>query len=221
METNNQVRTELARTGKYLTVKGLAWGSAGNLSAKPDREHFLITASGTYLGELADGDFIECPIQGNCVPGRSGKPSKEWPMHQAVYQERPEIGAVLHASPFYGTLAACSDLEIPSDLFVETMYELERVERVPYAHPGSGDLAEAVRNKAGKANILLLENHGVLVYDKSIKEARTALEVLELACRMVVTANQSDLSLKKLPKEIVRSFLEDSGYKPRRRWQDQ
>ncbi|HET7658394.1 MAG TPA: class II aldolase/adducin family protein [Bacillales bacterium] len=219
METTIEVRRELAKTGGYLTDKGLAWGSAGNLSAKTDDGQFLITASGTYLGELSDRDFVECPIHGDGANG-SGKPSKEWPMHQAIYQERPEISAVLHASPFYGTLAACSDLEVPSDLFVETMYELERVERVPYAHPGSMNLAEEVRKRAGKANVLLLENHGVLVYDKSIKEARTAIEVLEMACRMIVTASQSGVTLKRLSSEVVRSFLEDSGYKPRRRWQD-
>lgn len=220
METSNQIRKELAQTGLYFTNKGLAWGSAGNLSAKFAEDQFLITESGTYLGELSEEDFIECAIYGDSFTGGPGKPSKEWPMHQAVYQERPDIGAVLHASPFYGTLAACSDLEVPSDLFVETMYELERVERVPYEHPGSSNLALQVRKKAKKANVLLLENHGVLVYDTTIKAARTALEVLELACRMAVTAKQSGISLKSIPEETIHSFLNDSGYKTRRRWED-
>jgi L-fuculose-phosphate aldolase len=98
------------------------------------------------------------------------------------------------------------------------MYYLERVERVPYCHPGSQQLADQVRKKARYANVLLLENHGVLVFDETVNEAKNALEVLEIACKMVVTAKQSRIELNRLPASSVQSFLEESGYKKRREW---
>ncbi|KKI90176.1 fuculose phosphate aldolase [Bacillus sp. SA1-12] len=200
--------------------KQLAWGNAGNISARIGEEGCIITASGTYLGELADKDLIECQFNASLTDLKR-KPSKEMPMHRAIYQERPDISAVIHASPFYSTMVACTQMDLPSNLFVESMYYLERVERIPYFHPGSNVLGEAVRKKAAKANILLLENHGVLVYDTSIKEARMALETLEMVSRMVITAKGKRFEFTPLSTDTVEDFLHFSGYKSRRKWQMQ
>lgn len=212
-------RRQLQDVGRYMMHYELAWGNAGNISARTGEESCMISASGTFLGELNDEDVVECHFSGEKVAAGSMKPSKEMPMHRAVYETRPEVQAVLHASPFYSTLLACSPLNVSSDWFVETMYYLERVERVPYCHPGSEELGRAVREKAVKANILLLENHGVLVYDTSVQEARMSLQTLEMACRMFVVARQSGIDLHALSPDTVADFLTNSGYKPRRGWQ--
>lgn len=212
----NEARQGLQAAGRYLLENNLTWGNAGNLSARLGPDRYLITASGTHLGELQDDDFVECSFEGSQTGSR--KPSKETPMHRAIYEQRPEIGAVLHASPFYSTLFACTDLPVPADLFIEDMYYLERVERVGYAHPGSATLGEAVRARARRANILLLENHGVLVYDTSIREALMGLQTLEMVCRMAVTARSAGLELRALPASTVTDFLAGSGYRPRREW---
>ena len=214
----NEARQQLKAVGRSMLANELAWGNAGNISARLSSERYLITASGTHLGELEDSDFAECTFDGP-LPG-SRKPSKETPMHRAIYEQRPEIGAILHASPFHSTLIACADLPLPADWFVEDMYYLERVERVRYFHPGSAELGEVVRAKARQANILLLENHGVLVYDTSIQEALMGLQTLEMVCRMLITSRSAGLQLRSLPSPTVKDFLENSGYRPRREWQE-
>jgi 3-dehydro-4-phosphotetronate decarboxylase len=213
---SNEARTGLQTAGRFMLDHDLAWGNAGNISVRLDSDRYLITASGTRLGELADDDFVECSFDGSSSGGR--KPSKETPMHRAIYEQRPEIGAVLHASPFYSTLVACADIQIPADLFIEDMYYLERVEHVSYFHAGSPELGEAVRAKAPQANILFLDNHGVLVYDTSIQEALMGLQTLEFVCRMVISARSAGLELRSLPASRVTDFLENSGYRPRREW---
>jgi 3-dehydro-4-phosphotetronate decarboxylase len=219
--THSQADTlqhQLRQAGQYMLANGLAWGNAGNISAQLDGDTMLITASGTHLGDLADDDLVACPLDAAVGASYPRKPSKEMPMHRAIYNTRPEVQAVLHASPFYSTLVACSNLELPGDLFVEDMYYLERVARVPYCHPGSGDLGEAVRLQAPKANLLLLDNHGVLVYDTSLREALMALHTLEFVCRLVVTAQGAGVPLRALPADLVHDFLDRSGYRPRRQW---
>jgi L-fuculose-phosphate aldolase len=213
-------RAQLQHAGRYLLDHDLTWGNSGNLSARTVKNpnHYLITASGTQLGNLGEDDFVECPITFTEPPFYPRKPSKEMPMHAAVYESRPEINAVLHASPFYSTLIACSDIDVPGDLFVENMYYLERVGRVRYCHPGSAALGEAVREQAAAANVLLLENHGVLVYDTSVAEALMALHTLELVCQMVITARSAGFSFHHLPADTVTDFLTNAGYRPRRRW---
>jgi L-ribulose-5-phosphate 4-epimerase len=215
-----ELKKQLRETGKYMMQYDLAWGNSGNISAKTAENSFLITASGTYLGDLELEDFAECSIETGKSIDTAKKPSKEVPMHLAIYETRPEIGAVLHASPLYSTLIASSNMDIPSAWFVESMYYLEKIERVPYAHPGSMELGELVREKAKKANILLLENHGVLVYDTSLKEAKMALQTLEMACRMLLISQKAGVVLQELSEKEEHSFLHESGYKPRRMWEN-
>jgi len=212
------LRKELIETTNYMFDNELVWGNSGNISARVKDNKFLITKSGSYLSQLDEKDFIEWEIGKKINRNAEKVPSKEVPMHQAIYDARPEINAVLHASPLYGTMAAISDLSIPSDTFIEGMYYLERVEKVPYAHPGSNKLGELVAEKALKTNIILLENHGVLVYDVSLKEARMALHTLEFACEMLIKLASSDVSINELPQKTVKDFLDNSGYKPRREW---
>jgi L-fuculose-phosphate aldolase len=214
----DKLRQGLREAGRYMLANDLAWGNAGNISARLGADAMLITASGTHLGDLAGDDLIACPLDARAPADYARKPSKEMPMHRAVYNIRPEIGAVLHASPFYSTLVACSDVDLPGDLFVEDMYYLERVARVPYCHPGSAALGEAVAAHAAQANILLLDNHGVLVYEANLREALMALHTLEFVCRLVLAARGAGVPLRALPPEVVGDFLAHSGYRPRRQW---
>lgn len=208
-----ELRGELQAAGRAMIAQNLTWGNAGNLSARLDAHTFLISASGTQLGRLGEDDVVLYP---DATSGR--KPSKEVPMHRAVYDVRPDVGAVLHGAPFYSTLVACSDADVPQGLFVEAMYYLERTASVPYFHPGSEALGEAVREEAKTANVLFLKNHGVLVFDATVADALMGLQVLEFACRMVVTARAAGVALTSLPERVTKDFLEHAGYKPRRRW---
>ena len=220
MEISNvdlkEARAQLQAAGRSMLKNDLAWGNAGNISARLGSDRYLVTASGTRLGDLADEDFVECSFDGSVSSNR--KPSKETPMHRAIYEQRPEIGAVLHASPFYSTLVACTEIQVPADLFIEDMYYLERVEHVSYFHAGSRELGEAVRAQARQSNILFLDNHGVLVYDISVQEALMGLQTLEFVCRMVISARSAGLELRSLPASVVSDFLENAGYRPRREW---
>ncbi|MBO1511492.1 class II aldolase/adducin family protein [Metabacillus bambusae] len=210
------VKKELIEAGKYLKTNQLAWGTSGNISAKSDDNHMLITASGTYMADLKEDDFVTCEIETGKYEG-TRKASKETPMHTGIYRMRKDVKAVLHSSPFYTTLFACSNEQIYSELFVETMYYLENIAYVDYFHPGTQELGDAVTEQATKANIIMLKNHGVVVYDDSMSEAIMRLETLEMACRMILKAKESGVKLNHIPDQVVTSFLEDSRYKPRKK----
>ncbi len=211
-----QAARALADAGKWIMDKGLTWGNAGNLSMKLDEDHLLITASGTRLNSLTDESFTVCRL--STGQHWDGKPSKELPVHVAVYRACPWAGAVVHASPPNATLAAITGLTVRSDLFVESMYYLQRVCRIPYHHPGSADLAREVGLAAAQHNVMLLENHGTLTYDSTLAEAAMALEILENTCRLMLLAQSAGLALHPIPPETVEDFLLRSGYRPPRNW---
>lgn len=217
MHKHDELRQQLQAIGRELIAQKLTWGNAGNISMRVEQNNCLITASGTRLGDLLPDDLVLCSLDDPAAK-YPRKPSKELPMHRAVYEVRPDVGAVLHAAPLYSTLIACANVAIASGLFVETMYYLERVERVAYHHPGSQALGDAVREKAARANVLLLENHGVLVFDNTLAEAMMGLQTLEAACQTIITARSAGIDLNLIPPATVQDFLETAGYKPRRSW---
>lgn len=210
----NRIKQEIIDTGKWIMDRQLTWGTSGNLSAR-DGDRIYITASGTVLGALKEEDLITVDINGNRLEGE-GKPSKETAMHLAVYQRCPDVNAVIHASPFYSTFASCTDLELRVNLFIESMYYDERITRVPYCHAGSRELKEAVEKVCAGTRVILMEHHGILVYDTSMKEARVALDVTENVCRMNLMAQMGGICLTELPRETVEDFLEGGYYKKRR-----
>jgi len=166
---------------------------------------------------MAPGDLVTVQLGDGRWEG-SRKPSKELPMHLGIYRQREDARVVLHASPPYTTLFACSRETIPAGLFVEAMYYLERVAWVDYAHPGSAELGESVQRAAADAEVIMLRNHGVILFDVSCQEALLRLQTLEMACRLIVEARSAGIRLESIPVPTVREFLEGGRYKPARPW---
>lgn len=212
----SEIAQKLSETGKYLLRNQLAWGTSGNMSARLDENTMLVTASGTEMGNLAPDDFTVCDVQTGKWEGER-KPSKEVPMHIGIYQQRPDAKVVLHSSPFYTTLIACSNERIDSSLFIESMYYLEDVAYVDYYHPGTKELGAAVKEISSQANVIIMKNHGVILFDESFADAVMRLETLEMAARMIITAKSSGIPLNKLPDGTISDFLENSLYKPRKK----
>lgn len=209
----NTYKQEIIETGRWIMEKNLTWGTSGNISVR-EGNHIYVTASGTVIGDLHEEDITVVDLEGKVLEGK--KPSKETGMHLEVYRKRPEVAAVLHASPFWTTFAACTTMEMKTDLFIESMYYDEKLLRVPYFHAGSSALAEAVSKVAEKTHVILMEHHGMLCYDRNLNECRSALEVTENVCRMNIMAQSAGIPLQELPKETVRDFLEGGYYKKRR-----
>lgn len=209
----NIYKQEIIETGRWIMEKNLTWGTSGNISVR-EGDHIYVTASGTVIGDLHEEDITVVDLEGKVLEGK--KPSKETGMHLEVYRKRPEVAAVLHASPFWTTFAACTTMEMKTDLFIESMYYDEKLLRVPYFHAGSSALAEAVSKVAEKTHVILMEHHGMLCYDQNLKECRSALEVTENVCRMNIMAQSAGIPLQELPKETVRDFLEGGYYRKRR-----
>ena len=175
----------LVAAGRAVIEKRLTWGTAGNISARLSGSEFLISASGYPLDRLGEESLVRCRLDG-AESGHGPRPSVETGMHSAVYAARPDVGAVLHASPFYATLVAASALELDANLTSDTAYYLRVVRRVPFHPPGSAALARAAAEHARGCDVLLLDNHGALTLGASPDEALTRLEALELLCRMLV-----------------------------------
>ncbi|SFG75228.1 class II aldolase/adducin family protein [Sporolactobacillus nakayamae] len=210
------LKSELIKAGHDLKRQQLTWGTSGNISARIDSSHMIITCSGTNISNLQMDEFTRVDLETSAWEGKR-KPSKEVPMHSAIYHARKDAAVVLHSSPFYTTLFAASKEPIVSELFIEAMYYLEDVAYVDYQPPGSRELGESVGMQADKGHIIMLKNHGVILFENSISEALMRLETLEMACRMIVTARAAGIQLDRVPDYLVKEFLESGSYKKRKK----
>ena len=183
----NQLREHIAMLGKSLYDRGLAHGSAGNISVKlPDG--WLMTPTNSCMGRLDPARISKLDGSGKLVAG--DKPSKETFLHIAMYQERAATGAVVHLHSVHSVAVSCMDGLDADNVFPPiTAYAIMQVGRlalVPYYPPGDESLAEAVRKVAGKHHAVLLANHGPVVAGSSLDAAVNAIEELEQTAKLML-----------------------------------
>jgi 3-dehydro-4-phosphotetronate decarboxylase len=181
----NTVREKIAILGKSLYDRGLAHGSAGNISVRL-ADGWLMTPTNSCLGRLDPARISRLDAGGTFLSG--DKPSKETFLHLAMYRERAASGAVVHLHSVHAVAVSCLDGLDPHDVFPPiTAYAIMQVGRlalVPYYPPGDEALAEAVRGVAGKHHAVLLANHGPVVAGGSLEAAVNAIEELEQTARL-------------------------------------
>lgn len=183
----------LVAVGRLAGQRGLLWGTSGNLSARVAADRFVMTARGTMLDTLSQDDLIFCGI-GDSPEETPPEASSEIQVHRRIYQRRPDVQSVIHLSPPYTTLAACTSLDLPTDLIPEPVLYLGRIVRVGYVQPGSDDLGRAVAQGIGQESVVLMENHGAVTVGSTVAEAFRRMEVLEFLARLVVTARSANLA---------------------------
>lgn len=183
--TESRAREAMVTTARSLYDRGLTHGSTGNLSLRLD-DGLLVTPTGSSFGSLDPARISRLDRDGRHVGG--DPPSKEGPLHLAMFRHRPEAAAVVHLHSTHSVAVSVIDGLDPEDLLPPlTAYYVMRVGRlplVPYAPPGDPALAESVAAYASRHHALLLANHGPVVAGSSLSAATDAVEELEATARL-------------------------------------
>jgi methylthioribulose-1-phosphate dehydratase len=95
------LRESLVATGRWVGGKGWCPATSGNLSARIDQGHYLISVSGRDKGSLGVGDFLAVDLTGSAV-GDSRKPSAETLLHGVIYRLFREASQVIHTHSVFG-----------------------------------------------------------------------------------------------------------------------
>lgn len=178
-------RKEVARFMRRLYRQGLTTTSGGNISLKISDDVIVITPSSTDKGRMRWKEVGIMSILGdNLTPDL--KPSIEYAMHLGIYRKNKDVSAVVHAHPVVASAFTAMKWEIDTSLTAEARAICGTPRQVEYAVMGSADLAELVSENARSADVLLLENHGILTTGSRLLQAFDKLEVLENAARMTM-----------------------------------
>ncbi len=90
----NTTTSQLIAAGQKLHALNMVPATSGNFSARLSESQLAMTASGTHKGFLTEKDILTMDLDGRYSGER--KPSAEAGLHLQIYQNKPEINAVLH-----------------------------------------------------------------------------------------------------------------------------
>lgn len=176
---------ETVNLAQSLFQRGKTSGTSANISFR-HAGHVYISKSGSCFGILTKEDFVKVSLDGAVIG--EVKPSKELPMHLALYRNDESTMAVIHTHAFYATLWSClSDLQEEDVIPEYTPYlkmKLGKIGLVPYEKPGSPELFEAFEKKLRKEKGYLLKNHGPVVAGQTMLQAFEGIEELEESAKI-------------------------------------
>ena len=187
MTVERKLRERIVDIGSTLYRRGLSPGSSGNISARLE-DGWLLTPTNSCLGELDPATLSRLDWNGNLVTGT--KPSKEYFLHLAMYQKRPQSGAIVHLHSSHAAAISCLEGLNPTSCIPPiTPYFVMRVGKlplIPYFRPGDKALALEIAKHSEKHSAVLLANHGPVVSGNDLDSAMYAIEELEETSKLML-----------------------------------
>jgi L-fuculose-phosphate aldolase len=185
MDSGGTPGADLIRVCRRLYARGLVAATDGNVSCRCEDGTLLITPSGVAKGELQEADLLRVDERGQVIAGK-GKPSSEFRMHLAVYADRPDVQAIVHAHPPLLTAFTLAGVPFVAETLPEVWLSIGPVPTAAYATPSTAEVVTAIAPYIPNHQAILLERHGSLTMGRDIKEAYLRLEKLEHAAHTLL-----------------------------------
>ena len=184
-----EIKEQMVEICHKMWQKGWVAANDGNVTVKVGENRFLATQTGVskaYITAdkigLIDGDF-------NIIEAKEGwKPSSEVKMHLRCYEQRPDVGAVVHAHPPAATGFACAHVPLDDYCMIETVIAVGSVPVTPYGTPSTYEVPDAITPYLQEHDVMLLENHGALTVGADLITAYYRMETLELQAQISLNA---------------------------------
>ena len=189
LSNEERMRHELVRFGAMLHDAGFVAATDGNLSVRLEDGRIMITPTGFSKGMMQPEDIVVIDANGKKLQG-SHNASSETEMHLAIYQERRDSHAVVHAHPCTATAFACSGMALEEPICAEVVMTLGKVPLAPYATTGTPELTRNIRPFIADHQAILLANHGVVTYGEDLLSAYLRMEAVEHFAKVTLAARQ-------------------------------
>ncbi|MBO9513274.1 MAG: class II aldolase/adducin family protein [Variovorax sp.] len=149
--------------------------------------HFLINPFGLRYDEVTAVNLVKIDLKGRIVE------ATDWPvnpagftLHSAIHRGIPDAHCVMHTHTTTGSAVACSAAGLSRDNFYAAMLH----GRLAY-HDFEGitvhaDEGPRVVRSIGRAQAVILRNHGLLAWGVDIAQALAYLWTLQRACDIQV-----------------------------------
>lgn len=170
----------------------------GTFSERLTGDSFIITPYGKDRKHLEPQDLVRVD-HGWREAGK--RPSRSVALHKMIYENHPEINAIVVAQPTNILAFGITRTDIDSRTIPESYIKIRDLIRLPY---GTNVLQpEVVSEKIGKRNpVILIENDSVIAAGGSLIEAFDALEVVEFTANTLIHGGLLGKIVKITDKEV-------------------
>ena len=206
MSSESKLKQEICEIGRRLYARGYAAGNDGNISYRLSDNVVLCTPTRICKGFMKPEDICTVDMQGKQTSGKR-KRTSEVLLHLEIYNADPSVKSVVHCHPPHATAFGVARVDIPSCILPEVEIFLGVVPRAEYETPGGEEFAKTVRPFIGKANTVVLSNHGTVSWGASVEQAYWHTEILDSYCRILLLAKQIG-NVERLPASKVNELLD-------------
>ncbi|HML34851.1 MULTISPECIES: class II aldolase/adducin family protein [Sporomusa] len=189
--TENELKLAICQIGRRMYDSGFVAANDGNISVRLNTGEFLTTPTGVSKGFMTPDMLLTVDREGSIVAAQgSWRPSSELKMHLKVYEERPDVQAVVHAHPPYATTFAIARTPLNKPLIAEAVAMLGCVPVAEYGTPSTLEVPNAVAPYLEHFDAVLLANHGALAWGDSLTTAYHKLESVEFYAKLTFLSLQ-------------------------------
>ena len=183
----NEIKEQICDIGRRIWAREYCDGNGGNISARVAPDRFICTPTGVSKGFMKPDMLCMVDGKGNQCGG-TWKRSSEITTHLAIFHSTPEAMSVCHAHPCHAGAFAIKGMQPPPRLIPELEVFVGTVAYTPYKTPGSPEIAAEIFPLAPKHQSILMGNHGVICWGKSVEDAYFKMEITDAYCRTVILA---------------------------------
>ncbi|MCC6774354.1 MAG: class II aldolase/adducin family protein [Gemmatimonadaceae bacterium] len=181
------LKRDIVAVCRRLYDRGLIAGPDGNVSVRVAPDRVLVTPAGLSKVDVQVEDLVELSLDGRHVRG-DRRASSEILMHLRIYQRRPDVQAVVHAHPPTATGFSVAGESLAACVLPEVIGQMGSVPLLPYATPGTSELADSFDPFVEHHDAFLMANHGATTIGPTLTIAHQRMESLEHSARILLTA---------------------------------
>ena len=202
--SDKEAKEMICEIGRRVYNRNYVAANDGNISVKVSPNEIWTTPTGVSKGYMTSDMMVKMDLSGKVISGNL-KPSSEVKMHLRVYNENPEVNAVVHAHPPVATSFAIAGISLDKPVLPEAIVLLGNVPVAPYALPGTQEVPDSIAPYCKTHNAVLLANHGALTWGRDLMEAYFRMESLEHYATILMYSN----NILKKANELNRSQIAD------------
>ena len=183
MKSPYEIKKEICEVGHKLYNHGFVAANDGNISVKVSENEYYCTPTGVSKGDLTPDMIIKVDKNGNKLEGKLN-PSSEIKMHMRVYQERPDVNAVVHAHPPIATAFTVAGIDLDQYILPEAVLTIGEVPTCVYGTPSTMEIPDSLEPYIQNHDAFLLQNHGALTVGCNLMKALFVMEEVEFNAKI-------------------------------------
>ena len=195
-------KQELIETARKMETYNLVKMSGGNVSLKVSDNLVLVTPSAMPYDTMVVDDIVVVDLKGNIVEGKR-RPTSDLKAILYILNNMHSVNAVIHTHQPCATAFSLIEDKLP--VISTTMVDEVKgaVNVAPFTISSDEGMGIQTVKYAGDALCVILKNHGIMAYGKSLEQALSAAVYLEETCDIYLKTVATGKKIVELTKEQI------------------